>query len=553
MRKFNVTGLCTPEEDYMVNLSGKVAQISKLIESRSYFTINRARQYGKTTILLALERALKDKYIIASISFEGLGDEAFSSEKAFCGAFIKHVTNACRNSGAPDDFIAQWNQPTVASFDALSDHISDMCTSRDVVLMIDEVDKAGDNRVFLHFLGMLRNKFLARKSNKDATFYSVILAGVYDIKNIKLKMIRDGSYIPGDAEGAVYNSPWNIAVSFDVDMSFCPEEIASMLAEYENDHHTGMDIAAVSGEIYYFTGGYPFLVSRICQCIDEEPGGDRVMGSGWTTGDVRATGDDRAMGGDRAMGSGWTTGGIRRAVQKLLGETNTLFDDIFKNIENNAELSEMLYDLLIRGDVQPYVAYDSTVSIGLRYGFITSAGDSGKLVIANKIFEALITNYFVSIDLRRRRRHTGVLQNDLLSDGRFDMALCLRKFAEHYAVIYNELDAQFLERNGRLLFLSYLKPLINGQGFYHIESQFTDARRMDLVVDFGRQQFIIELKIWRGEQYQHEAYEQLCSYLDSKNAAEGYLLTFDFRKEGRKVQSAEWLEADGKRIFSVIV
>jgi len=51
MRKFNVTGLCTPDEDYMVDISGKIEQIKRLVDRRSYFVINRARQYGKTTTL----------------------------------------------------------------------------------------------------------------------------------------------------------------------------------------------------------------------------------------------------------------------------------------------------------------------------------------------------------------------------------------------------------------------------------------------------------------------------------------------------------------------
>ena len=93
------------------------------------------------------------------------------------------------------------------------------------------------------------------------------------------------------------------------------------------------------------------------------------------------------------------------------------------------------------------------------------------------------------------------------------MELCLRKFAEHYAEMFNERDAEFIEREGRLLFLSYLRPLINGQGFYHIESQFTDLRRMDLVVDFGVDQFIIELKLWKGEAEHKKAYAQLNDYL----------------------------------------
>jgi hypothetical protein len=133
------------------------------------------------------------------------------------------------------------------------------------------------------------------------------------------------------------------------------------------------------------------------------------------------------------------------------------------------------------------------------------------------------------------------------------MELCLRKFAEHYAEIFNDGDIKFIESHGRLLFLSYLKPLINGEGFYHIESQFTDLRRMDIVVDYGREQFIIELKIWHGEQYANEAYKQLCGYLNSKRADTGYLLTFDFRGKSNKESKAEWIEVNGKRIFDVIV
>ena len=92
---------------------------------------------------------------------------------------------------------------------------------------------------------------------------------MYDIKNLKLKMINEGVYSPTVTDGKLYNSPWNIAADFTVDMSFNPEEISTMLREYEGDHHTGMDIAAISREIYGYSSGYPFLVSRICKLIDE--------------------------------------------------------------------------------------------------------------------------------------------------------------------------------------------------------------------------------------------------------------------------------------------
>ena len=144
-------------------------------------------------------------------------------------------------------------------------------------------------------------------------------------------------------------------------------------------------------------------------------------------------------------------------------------------------------------------------------------------------------------------------QRDVVDGGRFDMELCLRKFANHYAEVWSGRDAVFIEREGRLLFLSYLRPLINGQGFYHIESQFADFRRMDLVVDFGREQFILELKLWHGDVGHDKAYEQLIGYMQSKGAAEGYLLTFDFRKGVSKQPYAKWVEFDGARIFDVVV
>jgi hypothetical protein len=186
------------------------------------------------------------------------------------------------------------------------------------------------------------------------------------------------------------------------------------------------------------------------------------------------------------------------------------------------------------------------------YGIIKQ--DAQSVVMSNKIFELIVSNHFIAKDeMAQKKRIEGVLQHDVVQGGRLDMELVLKKFAQHYAEIFNDRDAEFIEREGRLLFLSYLKPLINGHGFYHIESQFTDTRRMDIVVDFGRDQFIIELKLWKGEAAHEKAYEQLDGYLTSKDASEGFLLTFDFRKGVKKDTYAKWVDYNGKRIFDVII
>jgi hypothetical protein len=196
------------------------------------------------------------------------------------------------------------------------------------------------------------------------------------------------------------------------------------------------------------------------------------------------------------------------------------------------------------------------------YGYIKRNGNagftaqSGYAVIANKIIELRLSEYFISKDSNVARFENMVsnsLYNAVNKNGSFNMELCLRKFAEHYREIYSQKDLPFLERHGRLIFISYLRPLINGRGFYHIESQFTDVRRMDIVVDYGNEQFIIELKIWKGEAAQEDAYEQLVGYMNTKNAKKGYLLTFDFRKTRLDNPKAEWVTVGGCEVFEVVV
>jgi hypothetical protein len=134
------------------------------------------------------------------------------------------------------------------------------------------------------------------------------------------------------------------------------------------------------------------------------------------------------------------------------------------------------------------------------------------------------------------------------------MELCLNKFKKHYSEIYTDKDIKFLEHDGKLIFLTYIKPLLNGGGFYHFEPETRDNGKMDLVIDYLTQQFILEIKIWRGDSKHEDAYEQLANYLTSKNTDSGYLLTFDFRKnEDDNYSEGQWIEWDGKRIFDVVL
>jgi len=199
MREFNVTGLCIPDRHYMVDISNKVNQIAAMVEKGQYFTINRARQYGKTTTIRQLERVLLEKgYQVARISFERIGDEPFENEKNFCQTLLRQISRALECNNVED--CKTWVNKSVFTFESMDLHLNKTCKNKKVVLIIDETDKTSNNLVFLRFIGMLRDKYLERGKPSNATFQSVILAGVYDIKNLKVKLIQSGHYKLQDGE-----------------------------------------------------------------------------------------------------------------------------------------------------------------------------------------------------------------------------------------------------------------------------------------------------------------------------------------------------------------
>jgi hypothetical protein len=370
---------------------------------------------------------------------------------------------------------------------------------------------------------MLRDKYLFRNTGDDYTFHSVILAGVYDVRNLKQKMFLAGNYTPSIGESTM-NSPWNIAVDFDINMSFSAKEIETMLVEYEKDYHTGMNISEIAQEIRFYTSGYPYLVSRICLLIENK------------------------------LNRNWTLEGVQEAIKLILDENSTLFDDMIKKVEENQELQDLFYNLTIDKKNIPYNANDPIIKLGLMFCFL--GRDDRKLIIHNKIFEIAITDYFISKNIRVPvyKNVKEAFKNEIIKNDRFDMELCLNKFKNHYSEIYTDKDIKFLERDGKLIFLTYLIPLINGKGFYHFEPETRDSGKMDLVIDYLTQQFILEIKIWHGNSKHEEAYEQLANYLISKNMDCGYLLTFDFRKKGDDGFSENrWVEYNGKRIFDVVL
>lgn len=526
MKYFNTTAVCIPSKHYMVDLSERVAEIKKMVDAGEYFTINRARQYGKTTTLNALRNALQKFYAVISIDFQGLGDASFKTEESFCNGLIKLILEENDYGLVEIPTNIRTGMESFVAVGHLDNKLNDLlklfrswckASEKAVVLMIDEVDSATNNQVFLDFLAGLREGYINRDTKNMPAFQSVILAGVTDVKHLKSK-IRDG-------DQHKINSPWNIAADFDIDMSLSEKGIQGMLDEYEADHHTGMDTGAIARQIREYTNGYPYLVSRICQLIDE-----RV---------AKILGDSSGA---------WTSRGLDEAVKLLLAENNTLFQTLTKNLNNYPELKAAIRSILMEGTKLTWNPDQEEIVQMHMYGLIRN--DHNSVKVANRIFETRLYNLFLSEEELKNNvfsREGELAKSQFISNRKLNMRLIMERFITTYTQICGPLTERFREKDGREQFLLYLKPIINGTGNYYIEAQTRDHTRTDVIVDYLGQQYVIELKIWRGERYNSEGEKQIIEYLDYWNLTTGYMLSFNFNK--KKVQGVKQVHVGDRVLY----
>lgn len=159
--------------------------------------------------------------------------------------------------------------------------------------------------------------------------------------------------------------------------------------------------------------------------------------------------------------------------------------------------------------------------------------------------------------LSKTRTSTGKMSlynfkdNFLREEGSLDIEKILRRFMQFMKEQYSGKDEEFLETHGRLLFLVFIKPIINGVGFDFKEVQISEEKRLDIVITYNSFKYIIEMKIWRGKKYHDKGIKQLCDYLDIHDLDKGYLVIFNFNKE--KEYKVEEINTDNKNIFSVFV
>lgn len=87
------------------------------------------------------------------------------------------------------------------------------------------------------------------------------------------------------------------------------------------------------------------------------------------------------------------------AVKEILKDSNTNFESLIKNIENNEELYDFVKRIVLDNENINYIKTDNIVSLGSIYGILKEK--DGVCKINNKLYEQLIYNHMMMKVIRQ--------------------------------------------------------------------------------------------------------------------------------------------------------
>ena len=80
---------------------------------------------------------------------------------------------------------------------------------------------------------------------------------------------------------------------------------------------------------------------------------------------------------------------------------------------------------------------------------------------------------------------------------------------------------------GQYLLYAYLDQFVHTIGGTVFLEVPTGRGRLDLIILYNQQKYIVETKIWEGQRRYAAGKQQLAAYLKSEGATEGYYIVFD--------------------------
>ena len=486
--------------NYVVKRTTELADFVARVKQGRYIVIFAPRQTGKTTFFRWALDALAAEgitYFPIQLDFEAyknLAAPVFYSE--LYKDIREEVEKVFQKRGhVPSEALHQYLEGT-----QVTDHLSmlrfftelaNLLKPQRVVIIIDEFDGI-PRSVVSDFLYSLRRIYLAGSDHRCP--YSLGIVGVKSITQLNY----DRSI-----------SPFNIQDEFALP-NFTFRQVQELLGQYTDA--VGQPFAPeVIEALHKQTAGQPFLVNRFAQILTEEL-------------DVPKT-DTIAM------------THFSEAHTRLLRERNVNIQHLITNIRRNPRFETILMEI---------VSYDRSIEFNLdneyigelaTYGVIAE-GPDGVCEIVNPFYQYRIMKAFQPLINGLEREYFPEdaeihFLDYLTSDEQIRLQPLLDNFQNFIAragyriLQVPETPKEFV---GQYLLFAYLDQFVRlVRGRMYLEVQ-TGCGRMDLLILHNSQKYIVETKIWEGKRSYTTGKKQLAAYMRLEDAAEGYYVVFDHRK-----------------------
>jgi len=487
-REFNIFGPVHPEIHYHVDRTEVKQAIQEKIEKGRYFTLNAARQTGKTTNFREVIAGLEETgdYFGILLSFESLrGYERAQFYKRLGSLLQKRNMSALQKIADTKELPSPLELAHHGDFLDWLAEVSALL-GRQGLLIIDEFDAAGPE-LAEPMLGAFRDMYLNRRDPAEHALQSIVLVGVRNI--------------PALLGGT--QSPFNIADQYEVPY-FTYEETTILLKQHSSATGQPFTKEAID-EIYRESQGQPFLVNRLAQILTLNIVPDRSQPI--------------------------LPSHMNSTMVNLLAENNTHFASITsKAVPHRTRLLPILFYDEKRTNFREPVTQEL-----LMYGILRKIQDGDILIasIANPIYRKMLiltfspTNGDIPTDspfhgsFRHRYVVDGILNMDGLMDG-------FKRMMEEHGVqlLRSKQTYRPLEIGGQYLLLSYLTAALDSIGGYVALESINSAGEMDLVAVYRGARFIIETKVWYGKKRFEQGQVQLVGYLNAANLDKGYIVLF---------------------------
>lgn len=480
-REFNTFGPVKPTLHYHVNRVAVKSEIRQKIEKGRYFTLNAARQTGKTTLFreVMAELTAEKAYCAILLTFEGLRQHPPARFYERLGEIIQQHFLAHQES-LP-------NEITLRDHGDFSTWLINMGQQlkQPVILIIDEFDAIAPE-LAEPLLAIFREMYHYRYEPTFPVIQSIILVGVRNIP-----ALLGGS-----------QSPFNIADQYEVPY-FTAEETTTLLSQHSAETGQPFDPAVLTA-IYRETEGQPFLVNRLGQLLTQTIVPQRTETI--------------------------TPNHFNRALTDLLAENNTHFASMTaKATPHRSVLLPLLFYDERRSKFRDPVTQEL-----LMCGILRRVRENNFWVarLANPIYRKMLILTFSppngELYLNGSFRHRYVIE------GLLDIAGILDGFKEMMtehgiSLLRSNKTNRPLEIGGQYLLLSYLTAALDSIGGQVTLEAINSAGEMDVVVFYRHYQFIIETKIWYGQKRFEQGQQQLVNYLEAANLSQGYIVLFSER------------------------